>query len=352
MAASDAPKRLQREWVSKLIWPLAALGLLLLFNLFFGRDSFFTLKWFNGHLNGTMIDILRNGSLVMLLSLGMTLVIATGGVDLSVGSVMALAAAVIAVLVAEGCSLPVVLAAALGACLLAGAWNGMLVSVFRVQPLVATLVMMVAGRGVAMLLCQSSGIKIPRTYVHHVAFKYIGNEFLFYVPVAISVVVAMFVLTAVLTRKTALGLFIEAVGDNDTASRYAGINARVVKLTVYAFSGLCAGIAGLIYTSNVPSPLVAQMGLYLELDAIMAVVIGGTALTGGRFFLLGSIVGALLIQTLTTTMISLEMSQNQVLVPKALVVVAVCLLQSPAFRQKLVRVFRMIWPGRAREAAK
>ncbi len=191
-----------------------------------------------------------------------------------------------------------------------------------------------------MLLCQSSGIAIPRTYIHYDAFKYIGNGFLFAVPVAISVVAAMFALTSVLTRKTALGLFIEAVGDNDTASSYAGINARVVKLTVYAFSGLCAGIAGLIYMSNTPSPLVARMGLYLELDAIMAVVIGGTALTGGRFFLLGSIVGALLIQTLTTTMIIHGLSQNEVLVPKAVVVVVVCLLQSSAFREKIAWVIR------------
>jgi len=351
MAGTDKARRLRREWVSKLIWPAAALGLLLLFNLVFTK-GFFELEWLEGHLGGTPINILRNGSLVMLLSLGMTLVIATGGVDLSVGSVMALAAAVVAVLVGGGHSLAVVLAAALGACLLAGAWNGMLVSVFGVQPLVATLVMMVAGRGVAMLLCQASGIVIPKTYVHYDAFKFIGNGFLFYVPVAITIVAVMFALTALLTRKTALGMFIEAVGDNDTASRYAGINARAVKLTAYAFSGLCAGIAGLIYTSNTPSPLVARMGLYLELDAIMAVVIGGTALTGGRFFLLGSIVGALLIQTLTTTMIIHGLSQNEVLVPKAVVVVAVCLLQSAAFREKVTRVIRVFRRRGAREAAR
>jgi len=359
---------------SKLLWPVAALALLLLFNLVF-TGGFFELEWRpssttsqhpiiqsiekffglelpEGHLIGTPINILRNGSLVMLLSLGMTLVIATGGVDLSVGALIALAGAVVAVLVVGGHPLWVVLAAALGACILAGAWNGMLVSVFRVQPLVATLVMMVAGRGIAMLLCQASGINIPKTYVHYEAFNFIGNGFLFYVPVAITVVVAMLALTVLMTRETALGMFIEAVGDNDTASRYAGINARVVKLTVYAFSGLCAGIAGLIYTSNTPGPQVAKMGLYVELDAIMAVVIGGTALTGGRFFLLGSIVGALLIQTLTTTMITHGLSQNEVLVPKAVVVVAVCLLQSAAFREKVIRAIRTARPSRAGEGAK
>jgi len=348
--ASDRTKRLQGQWVSKLIWPSVALGLLLLFNLIFTKD-FFQLEWIDGHLAGTPINILRNGSLVMLLSLGMTLVIATGGVDLSVGSVMALAAAVAAVCVGADHSLAVVLAAALGTCLLVGAFSGMLVSVFRVQPLVATLVMMVAGRGVAMLLCQASGITIPRTYDHYDAFKFIGNGFLFYVPVAITVVAVMLAATALMTRKTALGMFIEAVGDNDTASRYAGINARVVKLAAYAFSGLCAGVAGLIHTSNTPNPLVARMGLYLELDAITAVVIGGTALTGGRFFLLGSIIGALLIQTLTTTMITHGLSQNEVLVPKAVVIIVVCLLQSAAFREKVLRAIRAVRPGRERGTA-
>ena len=348
---SDRPNRLGGQWVLKLIWPSVALGLLLLFNLIFTKD-FFQLEWLDGHLTGAPINILRNGSLVMLLSLGMTLVIATGGVDLSVGSVMALAAAVITILVAGDFSLTVVLAAALGACLLAGAWNGVLVSVFRVQPLVATLVMMVAGRGVAMLLCQASGIAIPRSYVDYAAFKFIGNGFLFYVPVAITVVGVMVAATVLMTRKTALGMFIEAVGDNDTASRYAGINARVVKLTAYAFSGLCAGVAGLLHTSNTPNPLVARMGLYLELDAIMAVVIGGTALTGGRFFLLGSIVGALLIQTLTTTMITHGLSQNEVLVPKAVVVVVVCLLQSLAFREKVLWAIRAVRPRRGGEGAR
>ena len=145
----------------------------------------------------------------------------------------------------------------------------------------------------------------------------------------------MFALTALMTRKTALGMFIESVGDNDTASRYAGVNARVVKLMAYTFAGLCAGIAGLIYTSNIRTGDPSKTGLYLELDAIMAVVIGGTALTGGRFSLLGSIAGALLIQALTTTMLIHGLSSDQALVPKALVVVSVCLLQAPEFHRKM-----------------
>jgi len=272
----------------------------------------------------------------MLLALGMTLVIATGGVDLSVGAVMAIAGAAAAVLVRNHeAPLVLVILLPIGAALLAGAWNGLLVTIFRIQPLVATLVLMVAGRGVAMLITNAAHPTIPRNYYAYDAFAYIGTGFLFTLPFAVTIVAVMFAITALLTRKTALGMFIEAVGDNDTASRYAGVNARAVKLAVYTFAGLCAGIAGVIHTSNNLGTDPSKTGLYLELDAIMAVVIGGTALTGGRFSLLGSIIGALLIQTLTTTMLAHGLSSDQALVPKAIVVVAVCLLQAPEFHRKL-----------------
>jgi len=337
------------DWAAKLIWPVAALALLLLFNLVFTR-GFFEFEWLEGHLIGHLINILKNGSLVMLLSLGMTLVIATGGVDLSVGALMAISGAVAAGLVESGqVPLAVVLAASVGVCVLAGAWNGLLVAIFRVQPLVATLVLMVAGRGVAMLITQGRRITIQKAFPGYDSFIYIGNGFLFYLPFAVTVVAVVFVATALLTRQTALGLFIESVGDNDTASRFAGVNARVVKLAAYAFSGLCAGVAGLIYTSNIRTADSSSAGLYLELDAIMAVVIGGTALTGGRFYLVGSLIGGLLIQTLTTTMLTHGLTSDQALVPKALVILAVCLLQSDQFRRKVFRLAGR--PGRATRAS-
>ena len=333
------------------LWPLLALTLLLAFNLGYEllvqRIGFFGLAWREGHLYGTAMDVLKNGSLVMLLSLGMTLVIATSGVDLSVGAVMAISGAVAAGLIeAGGLGLPAVLAIALGVCLLAGLWNGVLVAVFRIQPLVATLVLMVAGRGVAMLITEGRRITIQESYPSYDQFVYIGNGFLLYVPLAVTIVVVMWAATHLLTRRTALGMFIESVGDNDRASRYAGVNARAVKLAVYTFSALLAGIAGLIYASNIRTADPSKAGLYLELDAIMAVVMGGTALTGGRFYLLGSVAGALLIQTLTTTMLMHGLSSDQTLVPKALVVVAVCLLQSEQFRRKVLRVLRAARPAR------
>jgi simple sugar transport system permease protein len=151
-------------------------------------------------------------------------------------------------------------------------------------------------------------------------------------------------ITALLTRKTAIGLFIESVGDNQTASTYAGVRSGRVKFLVYAFSGLCAGLAGLVAASNIKCADSNHVGLLLELDAILAVVVGGTPLTGGRFYLGGAIVGALFIQTLTTTMYMRNVSADVAPVPKALAVLIVCLLQSPVLRKKMGGLF----PGRAK----
>lgn len=318
-----------------LFWPLLALGLLLLFNQFF-TPGFFDLKILDGHLYGTRIDILNHGAKVMLLALGMTLVIATGGVDLSVGAIMAIAGAVVAQLVvAQGVSAPAAMAAALGVSLLLGAWNGLLVAVIGIQPIVATLILMVAGRGVAQLITDGQIINF-----NDATLVYLGNGHLLGLPFTLTLVLAMLAATQLLTRRTALGLFIESVGDNDTASRYAGVNARLVKFMAYVFAGFCAGLAGLVAASNIKSADANHAGLYLELDAILAVVVGGTALTGGRFYLMGSVIGALLIQTLTTTMYARNVSADIAPVPKALVIIAVCLLQSEVSRRWLGRVFR------------
>jgi len=150
----------------------------------------------------------------------------------------------------------------------------------------------------------------------------------------------MLAVTVLLTRKTAIGLFIESVGDNQIASTYSGVHAGTVKFLVYTFSGLCAGLAGVVAASNIKCADANHAGLFLELDAILAVVVGGTSLTGGRFYLAGAIVGALFIQTLTTTMYMRNVSADVAPVPKALAILAVCLLQSPLLRAKAATLFR------------
>jgi simple sugar transport system permease protein len=130
------------------------------------------------------------------------------------------------------------------------------------------------------------------------------------------------------------------VGDNYEASRYSGINAAQVKFLVYTFSGLCAGLAGLVACSNIKSADANNIGLYLELDAILAVVVGGTSLQGGRFYLVGAVVGALFIQTLTTTLYARNVSSDVSPVPKALVIIGVCLFQSDLFRKRMIQLLR------------
>ncbi len=316
----------------RIFWPLLALGLLLAFNQFF-TPGFFDLEWRDGHLYGTRIDILKHGSRVMLVALGMTLVIATGGVDLSVGAVMAISGAVLAQTAVHDQSVALAILLALLASVVLGAWNGFLVAGIGIQPIVATLILMVAGRGIAQLITEGQIINF-----NNPSLVYLANGYLLGLPFPCMLVLVLVCLTNVLMRGTALGLFIESVGDNDVASRYAGVNSQFVKFTAYVFAGFCAGLAGLVAASDIKSADANHAGLYSELDAILAVVIGGTALTGGRFYLLGSIVGALLIQTLTTTMYARSVSADIAPVPKALVVIAVCLLQSEKTRRYLTRL--------------
>src|SRR5436190_7815145 len=318
-------------WLRPLLWPAIALTVLLLFNLMF-TEGFAHVKIKNGHFYGSLVDVLKQASRVMLVSLGMTLIIATGGVDLSVGAVIAIAGSVAAQLLVQAhLGLVAAILVTLGVCLALGLWNGALVAWCGVQPIVATLVLMVAGRGVAQLLTDGQIIT-----VENAGFTFIAGGYFLGLPFPATLVLLALLLTAALTRKTAMGLFIEAVGNNETASYFAGVNARGVKLFVYAFCGLCAGVAGLIEASAIKAADANNAGLYLELDAILAVVLGGTALTGGRFNLLGSLVGALIIQTLTTTILTRGVPVQYTLVVKAVVVLAVCLLQSEQFRARLI----------------
>jgi simple sugar transport system permease protein len=317
-----------------LLWPVLSLAALLAFNLAF-QPTFFRVVIQDGHLYGTLVDVLNQGSKVMLLALGMTLVIGTGGVDLSVGSVMAITGALAALLVTTT-ALP--FAAVLVLCVIAGAalgaWNGLLVTRLRIQPIIATLILMVVGRGIAMLITDGQIVTFE-----HPAFVFFGNGHFLGLPFTVTIVALAFAATALLTRRTAIGLFIEAAGDNETASRFCGAPVRLVKVLVYAFSGVCAALAGLIATSNIKAADSSRVGELMELDAIFAVLVGGTALTGGRFTLVGSIVGALLIQTLTTTMYNLGMPPAIAPVPKAVVILLACLLQSPVFRGQLGGLF-------------
>ena len=329
---------------------MLALLALMVFNFFF-TPGFLSLGVRDGRLQGSLVDVMNRAAPMALAALGMTLVIATGGVDLSVGAIMAISGAVAALVASHAdVPLPLILAASLGASVLCGMWNGLLVAILRIQPIVATLLLMVAGRGIAQLMTDGQIVSINRP-----TLEFIGRGYLFLLPFAVTLVLVALALTAGLTRFTALGLFIESVGDNETASRFAGINDRFVKFAVYTFSGLCAGVAGLIIATNIRGADSNNAGLYLELDVILATVIGGTALVGGRFYLLGTIVGALIIQTLATTIISTKLFGHEIpaettLVVKAIVVLGVCLLQAPRVQRQLGALWQRARLGNRRPA--
>lgn len=334
---------------SQLFWPLVALALIMLFNLIF-VPGFFALEIKDGHLFGSLVDVVNRGAPLMLLAIGMTMVIATAGVDLSVGAVMAISAGAAAVLInpalgrqligsekliedVTATPLSVVILVALVVSTLCGVWNGLLVSRANIQPMVATLVLMVAGRGIAQLITNGQIITI-----YYSPYFFIGNGYLLGLPFTLFIVLGVYVFAWLMTRRTAIGLFVESVGINASSSYFSGINEKNIKLMAYTFCGLCAGIAGLIVSSNVKSADANNIGLFSELDAILAVVIGGTLMSGGRFSLLASIVGALIIQATTTTMYALGVPAMAASAIKALVVLIVILLYSEQFKNVLGRV--------------
>ncbi|MDC0713717.1 ABC transporter permease [Stigmatella sp. ncwal1] len=335
---------------ARIFWPLVTLALLLLFNLV-TNPAFFSITVRDGHLYGSLIDILNRASPLMIIAMGLTLVIATHGIDISVGAVVAISGAVAATmiggqLVLEGgmkdvtlYPLPAVIAVSLAVAMLLGMWNGLLVSYFGMQPIIATLILLVTGRGLAQLITGGQIITI-----YYSPYYFIGNGFVAGIPFSLFIVAAVLGVLLLLTRKTALGLFIEAVGINPVAARFSGVRARAITFWVYAFCGLCAGIAGLIVSSNVKSADGNNAGLLFELDAILAVVLGGTSLGGGRFTLTGGVLGALIIQTLTTTIYAAGVAPEVTLVVKAGVVFLVSILQSDKVRNRLASL------GRPREA--
>ena len=203
------------------------------------------------------------------------------------------------------------------------------------QPIVATLILMVAGRGIAQLLTGGQIIT-----VYYPPFFQLGNGFLLGLPVALWIAGSLWLALHLLLSRTALGLFVRSIGGNPEAARVAGVRSSAITLCVYTFCGFAAGVAGLIVSSNVKSADANNAGQLLELDAILAVTLGGTALTGGRYTLAGSVIGALIIQTLTYAIYSLGVPPEVNLVVKAVVVFVVMLLQSADFRRSLATLVR------------
>jgi simple sugar transport system permease protein len=335
---------------SQLFWPLVALFIILIIDAIFA-PGFFRIGIVQGHLYGNLIDVVNNAAPLMLVAMGMTLVIATEGVDLSVGAVIAISAATGTVLInpalgnelitndilaANTTNTPlwIVVIVILIAGTLCGLWNGFLVSRGKIQPMVATLILMVAGRGIAQLITNGQIMT-----VYYKPYWWFGNGFILGLPVSMYIVAIVFVFAWLLIRKTSIGLFIESVGVNARATYYSGVSEKNVKLFVYTFCGFTSAIAGLILSSYIHGCDANNIGLSYELDAILAVVIGGTLMSGGRFSMLSSMIGALIIWTFTITMYTFGVPANALLAGRAVLVLVVILLYSDYSRRLINRFF-------------
>lgn len=323
---------------SKIFWPVVSIAAILLFNFIF-IPGFFDIEIKNGHLFGSIIDILNRATPLIIISLGLTLVIANEGIDISVGAILAITATTVLSLIPIT-SLWIAISAGIGIGVICGTWNGLLVAYIGVQPMVATLILWVAGRGIAQLI---TGGQILT--VHNDAFSFIGTGFLLGLPFALFISLFVFIFLRLLKEKTAFGLFLETVGSNITSSKFVGISYKRIKFFTYIICGVCAAIAGIIVSSNVSSADANNAGLWIELDAILAVVIGGTSMRGGRFYLGATIAGALFIQTITTTIYAMGVSSEVIMVLKAIAVIVVCLLQSEAFRMMFIRKRKKVEPA-------
>jgi galactofuranose transport system permease protein len=313
----------------RLLWPVVALVALIAINTA-TRPAFLSVTVRDGQLYGSLIDILRNSAPLMLVALGMTIVIAARGIDLSVGAVMAVSGAV-ALTIIDGSpaphSLPTVAVAIVVAILVSfvlGAWNGFLVAVVGIQPIIATLVLMLAGRGIALLI---TGGFI--TTVNSDPYKFMAQGYIVGFPFAFYVSLVAIAIVALVERRTALGMLTESVGINPQASRLAGVRSRGIVWGAYIACGVLAGIAGILYSSNIMAADANAAGLYIELYAILAVVLGGTSLMGGKFSIAGTVIGVFTIQTLISTITYLGVPPAASPVFMATAVIIVVLLQSP-----------------------
>ena len=297
--------------------------------------GFFQFSVQNGRIYGSVIDILNRGAPVALLAIGMTVVIATKGIDLSVGAIMAICGAVAAACTTAGYPLPATLTITLGIGILCGLWNGLLVAVLDIQPIIATLVLMVAGRGIAQLITEGAILTF-----NDEGLIFLGSGSFFGLPMPIVIWVIFGLIVAALVRRTALGMLIEAIGINRRASTLSGIQTPVLLIAAYTLSGLCAAIAGIIAAADIRGADANNAGLWLELDAILAVVVGGTSLLGGRFSIAASLLGALIIQSINTGILLSGFPPEFNLIIKAVIIVVILVIQSPRIQDVLAYLTR------------
>ena len=334
--------------ISPLLVPLVSMGLLVIFNLI--RDpGFFTImintnNQGNPVLAGNLISIINGASELAVLAMGMTLVTAAcGGQDISVGAAAAIAGSVYmrTLRSVAHITLPVIIGGFIAACTVAiviGIFNGTLVSVFKIQPMIATLIVFTIGRAIAYWINGGASPAVNSALVGYFGGFFPGIP----VPTPVFAVILCGVLLGLLLKLTNLGLYTQAVGINENSARLNGVNPVFIKLLAFSVLGVCVGVAGCMSVSRMGIMNNEGLLLGIEMDAILAVAIGGNALGGGKFNVVGSILGAYIIQGLTTTLTAMKVPSTDVKAYKAVVIIILVVIASPVAKEWAARMWSRI----------
>lgn len=341
--------------------PIAALLILVIFNLI-ADPTFFKITLGQNNagdpvLSGYLITILNNASELAILAIGMTLVTAaSGGQDISVGATIAVAgSAMLRILCGdtarpEVLQAPVIVAFLVGCvvAMLFGAFNGTLVAYFNIQPMVATLIMFTAGRSIAAWINNN---ELP--VIKEVSFSYYGNFIPgIPIPTPVFIAIACMIVIAFVLKFTNLGLYTQSVGINADSSRLNGINPAFVKFLTYVILGLCVAVAALIKVSRISTINYSVIAKDIEMDAILAVALGGNALSGGKFNMTASILGAYVIQFLTTTLYKFNVASDSLPAYKAVVVIILVIMSAPIVREKMSELWKKLTSRKTVKEAK
>lgn len=348
MQTNEAKKSNESNFLMKIVKnqcfiPLAALLLLAVFNLIADPSFFKITLGYNSAgnpvLSGFLVTILDSGSELAILAIGMTLVTAaTGGQDISVGAAIAISGSVLLRVLCGSNSRPEtlqapIIVAFLVSCVVAmlfGAFNGVLVAYFKIQPMIATLILYTAGRSIAAWINNN---ELP--VISDTTFTYFG-EFIpgIPIPTPFFIAVACMILIGIVLKVTNLRLFTQAVGINESSSRLNGLNPAFIKVLSFVILGLCVAVVGLIKVSRISTINYSVIAKDIEMDAILAVALGGNALSGGKFNMAASIIGAYVIQFLTTTLYKFQVQSDALPAYKAMVVIMLVVVSAPVVREK------------------
>lgn len=354
---SQEPKTLvrRRSTNAQLLIPLASIALIVLFNLI--RDpGFFSIGLTANNegnivLAGNLVSIFNGASELAILAMGMTLVTASsGGQDISVGAAAAIAGSVfVKILRAGEITVGTILVAFLACCVVAmlfGAFNGSLVAFFHIQPMIATLILYTAGRSIAYWINGGATPTVTSPLIRAIGGFIPGIP----IPTPVFIVVICSIIFALLFKFTNLGLYTQAVGINQGAARLNGINTIGVKLLTFVILGLCVAVAGCISVSRLGLINHETMLIEIEMDAILAVAIGGNALGGGKFKMSGSVLGAYAIQALTTTLYAMRVPSTAIKAYKAVVIILIVVIGSPVVKSAASRLWTKCF-GKAKKSA-